>query len=114
MRLIRTANNAQGKAIVVEDRDAGRMLDIEAPRLNEGGRWLVVPFAPGQSTGWHAVHCVVYVMVVEGQLAFALDGGETLTVRAGDCIIEGDNTLHSWTNTGETVAVVSAFELDLP
>lgn len=83
------------------------------PRAS-AGHWLVVEFAPGQSTGWHAVHCDVYVYVARGQLEFALDGGESVTVREGDLVIEGDDTLHSWTNTGDGPAIVSAVEIDLP
>ena len=114
MRLVRTANDPRGKAHIVSDEDAGSMLNIEALRTGEGGRWLVVSFTPGQTTGWHAVHCEVYVAVLAGELELALDGGDRVTVHAGDCILEGDNTLHSWTNTGDAIATVSAFELDLP
>jgi len=115
MRLVRTATNPAGKAIIVEDRQVdGRFFESHWPATGHGGRWLVVEFVPGQSTGWHAVHCDVYVYIAEGQLEFALDGGETTTVVAGDLVIEGDNTLHSWTNTGATLARVSAVEIDLP
>ena len=37
-----------------------------------------------------------------------------MTVYEGDLVIEGDNTLHSWTNTGDGPAKVSAIEVDLP
>lgn len=47
-------------------------------------------------------------------MEFALDGGESVTVREGDLVIEGDDTLHSWTNTGDGPAIVSAVEIDLP
>ena len=35
MRLVRTANDARGKARVVSDEDAGAMLNVEAPRTGE-------------------------------------------------------------------------------
>lgn len=113
MRLVRTANGPAGKAVVAEDREAGQRLAVEAPR-GVGGRWLVVSLEPGQTTGWHAVHCEVYVWVAAGEVELALDGGERVALGAGDAVVEGDNTLHSWTNTGSGPATLSAFELDLP
>ncbi len=112
---IRTRNNVAGKAVIAEKRElpGSGTLDFDVP-AGTGGRWLVVEFEPGKSTGWHAVHCDVYVYIAKGQLAFDLDGGESVTVREGDLVIEGDNTLHSWTNTGDGPARVSAIEIDLP
>ena len=114
-RFVRTRKDAAGKAVIAEDRElpAERARRFNVP-AGVGGRWLVVEFEPGQSTGWHAVHCDVYVYVAKGQLEFALDGGESVTVREGDLVIEGDDTLHSWTNTGDGPAIVSAVEIDLP
>ncbi|HJP40565.1 MAG TPA: cupin domain-containing protein [Dehalococcoidia bacterium] len=114
MKFIRTCNDAGGKAVIAENREVepGRPFSHAVPP-GEGGRWLVVEFTPGQSTGWHAVHCDVYVYIVAGQLELALDRGESVTMFAGDLVVEGDNTLHSWTNTGDTPARVSAIEIDL-
>ncbi len=114
-QFIRTRNNADGKAVIEEQnelpQERSHRFDVPA---GVGGRWLVVEFEPEQSTGWHAVHCDVYVYIAKGQLKFDLDGGESITVYEGDLVIEGDNTVHSWTNTGDTLARVSAIEVDLP
>ena len=114
-KFIRTRNNAAGKAVIAENRELpdARAHDFDVP-AGIDGRWLIVEFEPGQTTGWHAVHCDVYVYIARGQLEFALDGGESVTVYEGDLVIEGDNTLHSWTNTGDGPAKVSAIEVDLP
>ena len=70
MKFIRTRNNAAGKAVIAENRElpAVRAHDFDVPS-GPGGRWLVVEFEPGQSTGWHAVHCDVYVYIAKGELA---------------------------------------------
>ena len=115
MKFIRTRQNAAGKAVIAENRELppDRAHNFDVPS-GLGGRWLVVEFEPGRSTGWHAVHCDVYVYIATGELEFALDGGESVTVFEGDLVVEGDNTLHSWTNTGEGPAKVSAIEIDRP
>ncbi|HCV00722.1 MAG: hypothetical protein CL897_01105 [Dehalococcoidia bacterium] len=114
-KFIRTRNNSVGKAVIAENRElpGSRAQDFDVP-AGVGGRWLMVEFAPGQTTGWHAVHCDVYVYIAKGQLEFSLDGGDSVTVYEGDLVIEGDNTLHSWTNNGDGPAKVSAIEIDLP
>ena len=56
-KFIRTRQNAAGKAVIAENRELpeSRAHDFDVP-AGAGGRWLVVEFEPGQSTGWHAVH----------------------------------------------------------
>ncbi len=113
MRVVRSENNPAGKARIAEDREHPENFNLEFPEGVVGGRWLIVNFEPGQTTGWHAVHCLVYVTVVAGEVEFALDGGDKTIVRPGDYVIEGDNTLHSWTNVGSGQATLSAVEVDL-
>jgi quercetin dioxygenase-like cupin family protein len=61
---------------------------------------MTVNLAPGAETGWHSHPIPVYAYVVEGKLAVELEGGQVITYRSGDAIIEVVNTLHNGRNQG--------------
>ena len=61
---------------------------------------MTVNLAPGAETGWHSHPIPVYAYVVEGTLEVELEGGQIITYRSGDAIIEVVNTLHNGRNRG--------------
>jgi quercetin dioxygenase-like cupin family protein len=61
---------------------------------------MTVNIAPGAETGWHSHPIPVYAYVVEGTLEVELEGGQIITYRSGDAIIEVVNTLHNGRNRG--------------
>ncbi|HEX5772774.1 MAG TPA: cupin domain-containing protein [Geomobilimonas sp.] len=68
---------------------------------------MTVTLAPGAATGWHSHPIPVYAYVVEGKLDVELEGGQVITYRSGDAIIEVVNTLHNGINQGsEAVRLV--------
>jgi len=61
---------------------------------------MTVNLAPGAETGWHSHPIPVYAYVVEGTLEVELEGGQIITYRSGDAIIEVVNILHNGRNRG--------------
>lgn len=61
---------------------------------------MTVNLAPGAETGWHSHPIPVYAYVVEGKLDVELEGGQVITYRSGDAIIEVANSLHNGRNQG--------------
>lgn len=61
---------------------------------------MTVSLPPGAETGWHSHPIPVYAYVVEGRLDVELEGGQVITYRSGDAIIEVVNTLHNGRNQG--------------
>ena len=61
---------------------------------------MTVNIAPGAETGWHSHPIPVYAYVVEGTLEVELEGGQIITYRSGDAIIEVVNILHNGRNRG--------------
>ena len=71
---------------------------------------MTVNLAPGAETGWHSHPIPVYAYVVEGKLDVELEGGQIITYRSGDAIIEVVNTLHNGSNQGpEDVRLVAFY-----
>ena len=71
---------------------------------------MMVTLAPGAETGWHSHPIPVYAYVVEGKLDVELEGGQVITYRSGDAIIEVVNTLHNGSNQGpEDVRLVAFY-----
>jgi quercetin dioxygenase-like cupin family protein len=58
-------------------------------------------FAPGASSPMHRTHSLDYGICLEGECDLELDGGETVTLRAGDVVIQR-GTNHRWHNRSDT------------
>jgi quercetin dioxygenase-like cupin family protein len=56
--------------------------------------------APGTRSPMHRTESLDYGICLEGECDLELDGGETVTVRAGDVIVQR-GTNHLWHNRGE-------------
>lgn len=56
--------------------------------------------APGTRSPMHRTESLDYGICLEGECDMELDGGETVTVRAGDVIVQR-GTNHLWHNRGE-------------
>lgn len=72
---------------------------------------MTVELAPGAETGWHKHTMPVYAYVVNGTLAVELEGGKSLSFKAGDVIIEVVDTLHNGRNLGTEPVKLAVFYL---
>lgn len=68
-----------------------------------------VELAEGAETGWHSHPVPVYAYVLNGELDVELDGGQVVSYRAGDAIIEVLNTLHNGRNRGPDTVRLAVF-----
>jgi quercetin dioxygenase-like cupin family protein len=57
-------------------------------------------FAPGTRSPMHRTESLDYGICLEGECDMELDGGETVTVRAGDVIVQR-GTNHLWHNRSD-------------
>ena len=53
--------------------------------------------------GMHATETIDYAVVISGEAWMELDGGETVHLQAGDCLVQS-GTAHNWYNKGDRVA----------
>ncbi|KPM43949.1 hypothetical protein AK830_g2593 [Neonectria ditissima] len=57
---------------------------------------------PGQEEGfWHRTQTVDYIVVLEGELELALDGGQKRVVKKGDVVVQRA-PMHKWKNLSRT------------
>jgi len=70
---------------------------------------MTVDLAPGAETGWHSHPIPVYAYVVTGTLDVEVAGGQVITYRPGDAIIEVVNTLHNGRNRGSEPVKLAVF-----
>lgn len=129
-RLVRTAHDASGKSIFVEDShpepfhpfgpqmtgftifdtrtsvpvkntDAIPSFAQQLPRCPPGGAiFALTEINPGGQAPMHRTVSLDYAVVMSGEIVLALDGGEEKTVKAGEFIVQ-QGVNHSWTNKGE-------------
>lgn len=68
---------------------------------------MTVDLAPGAETGWHKHTIPVYAYVLTGVIEVELEGGQRVSYKAGDAIIEVVDAFHNGSNRGtETVRLV--------
>ena len=70
---------------------------------------MTVDLAVGAETGWHSHPIPVYAYVVAGTIDVELEGGQVITYRPGDAIIEVVNTLHNGRNRGSEAVRLAVF-----
>ena len=61
---------------------------------------MTVDLAPGTETGWHKHAIPVYAYVLSGVIEVELEGGQRISYKTGDVIIEVVNTFHNGSNRG--------------
>jgi quercetin dioxygenase-like cupin family protein len=83
----------------VEDLGA-RILGTPPPE--NGTRFCVITFPPGNPGRMHRTETIDYVIVMEGELDMDMDDS-TVKLKAGDVLVQR-GTNHSWVNRGDKVA----------
>jgi quercetin dioxygenase-like cupin family protein len=73
--------------------------------LENGTVFRVVRYEPNVVPRRHRTDSVDYAVVIAGEIDMELDG-ETVTLKAGDVLIQR-GTMHNWINRGKDVAVVA-------
>ncbi len=63
----------------------------------------VVDIPPGQRSPMHRTHSIDYGIVLAGELDMELDGGETVSLKSGDVVIQR-GTNHAWINRSAQMA----------
>jgi quercetin dioxygenase-like cupin family protein len=76
-----------------------------------GALFRLVAFAPDPDGQMHRTDTVDFAVVVAGELVLALDGGEEVTLRQGDTVIQRSAT-HAWRNRTGEEAVLAVVLLD--
>jgi quercetin dioxygenase-like cupin family protein len=71
----------------------------------EGVLFGITNFPPHYTVPMHRTLSLDYCIVVSGEIAIELDGGEEKTVKAGDFIVQG-GVNHRWRNRGDEVCRV--------
>lgn len=85
---------------------------IAYPVTNQGEITVMhVEIAPGAETGWHRHPLPVYAYVLAGNLSVDLEGGKSLSFKAGEAIIEAVDTYHNGRNTGMDPVYLVVFYL---
>jgi len=56
--------------------------------------------------GMHRTDTVDYVVVLSGEVSLELDDGQTVHLRAGDCVVQ-NGTRHAWRSTSSAACVMA-------
>lgn len=91
-------------AVPAADADADALAEMDAKLPG-----MVDVMGPG-SGGMHASETVDLSIVIAGQVAFSLDGGEVVALGPGDVVIN-NGVRHAWANTGTTPCTIVAVML---
>jgi len=73
--------------------------------LENGTIFRVVRYEPGVVPRRHRTDSIDYAVVISGKIDMELDG-ETVTLKAGDLLIQR-GTIHNWINRSDEVAIVA-------
>jgi hypothetical protein len=89
----RPVRNDEG--VLAEQRVGGRNL----PETAKGERTIfrIVTLPPGSASPMHRTETVDYAVLLEGECDLVLDGGEVVSCRAGDVVVQR-GSMHSWVN----------------
>ncbi len=69
--------------------------------------WHLPPEKVGENpAGMHATDSVDLIVVVSGEVTLVLDGGDEVTLRSGDTLVQGGNS-HHWSNRSEAECVLA-------
>src|ERR1700751_3333232 len=100
--LIWTTDSTPADCPVGEDsEDLGARI-IGTPPPENGSRFAVITFPPGNPGRMHRTETIDYVVVMEGELDMDMDDS-TVKLRAGDVMVQR-GTNHAWVNRGKQVA----------
>ncbi len=75
---------------------------IGTPPPENGSRFTVITFPPGNPGRMHRTETIDYVVVMQGELDMDMDNS-TVKLKAGDVLVQR-GTNHAWVNRGKEVA----------
>jgi quercetin dioxygenase-like cupin family protein len=84
---------------VLGDDDEGARILGTTPPLG-GSRFTMMEFQPGNAGHLHRTDTVDYVICISGEIDMALDDAQSVTLRAGDVLIQR-GTNHAWVNRSD-------------
>ncbi|MBO0865282.1 MAG: cupin domain-containing protein, partial [Mycobacterium sp.] len=67
-----------------------------------GTRFMIAEYPPGNQPRRHRTETIDYIVVLSGTIDMELDAGQTLTLHAGDVVVQR-GTHHAWRNPGPEV-----------
>jgi quercetin dioxygenase-like cupin family protein len=78
--------------------------DMGARRLGtypptRGTRFMIAEYPPGNVPRRHRTETIDYIVVLSGTITMELDGGQAVTLSAGDVVVQR-GTYHAWRNPG--------------
>jgi quercetin dioxygenase-like cupin family protein len=77
--------------------------------IENGTVFRIVSFAPGVAPRNHRTSSIDYGVVMQGEIDMIMDDGVSVTLRAGDVLVQR-GTIHDWVNNGTEPCVI-AFSL---
>ena len=83
---------------------------LGTPPPENGTRFTVIDFPPGNQAMMHRTETVDYIIVMSGEIDMDMDDS-TVTLHAGDVMVQR-GTNHAWMNRGSDVARVAFVLLD--
>jgi quercetin dioxygenase-like cupin family protein len=95
---------------VLGDDDEGARLLGTTPPLG-GSRFTMMEFQPGNAGHLHRTDTVDYVICISGEIDMALDDAQSVTLRAGDVLIQR-GTNHAWANRSDKPCRLAVVLLD--
>ena len=78
-----------------------------SPQDETGMRFTIVRFAPGWEDPLYAVDTADIVVVLDGELVYAVDSGEEMVVGHGDVVIQ-NGVSKAWKNRSGKPAMIAA------
>lgn len=90
---------------VNNDGDDDLALRPTGTTLENGTVFRIVRYEPGVGPRRHRTDSVDYAVVISGEIGMELDG-ETVTLKAGDVLVQR-GTVHNWVNNSNEVAIVA-------
>jgi quercetin dioxygenase-like cupin family protein len=95
---------------ILGDEDEGARILGSVPPFN-GSRFTMMEFLPGNEGHLHRTDTIDYVICISGEIDMLLDNGETVTLHAGDVLIQR-GTNHAWINRGDRPCRLAVVLLD--
>lgn len=74
--------------------------------VENGTVFRVVRYEPGVTPRRHRTDSVDYAVVISGRVDMELDDGVTVSLKAGDTVVQR-GTVHNWVNPGKEPALVA-------
>jgi mannose-6-phosphate isomerase-like protein (cupin superfamily) len=91
------------------DAEAPTDLDVPAALADmEQGMPGMMRYMDPSDPGMHTTDTIDFEIVLEGTVTLELDDGATVTLQAGDTVVQ-NGTRHRWSNPGKTMARLAVF-----